>query len=200
MIVAHVGCLSFFFGCSTARVITATNIKWQGDLATEGFLADDRVDFVHEIPVLAQVILGILTSLTKAQIAIGKESAALGNDFELGGKIKYIAGFGNAFVEHDIELGGAERRRNFVLDNFDAGAIADDFIANFDGLDAAHIETNGSIEFERLTAGGGFGVAEHDADLLAELVGEDDGGFGFVGGAWEVAGRLGHETGLHAHG
>jgi hypothetical protein len=67
-------------------------------------------------------------------------------------------------------------------------------------LDAAHIEAQGGVELERLTACGGFGVAEHDADLLAELVGENDGGLGLVDGAGEFAERLRHKTGLHTHG
>jgi hypothetical protein len=86
------------------------------------------------------------------------------------------------------------------LTTFDAGAVTDDFVAHFDGLDAAHVETHGGIELERLAAGGGLGVAEHDADLLAQLVGKDDCGLGLVDGAGELAERLRHQTGLHTHG
>ena len=53
---------------------------------------------------------------------------------------------------------------------------------------------------KRHAAGGGFRVAEHHADLLAQLVGEDDRGLGLVDGAGQLAQRLGHQAGLHAHG
>ena len=48
-------------------------------------------------------------------------------------------------------------------------------------------------------AGGGFGVAEHDADLLADLVDEDEAGARLRDGSGELAQRLGHEAGLQAH-
>ena len=199
MIVALWGCLCFVIRGS-AGVFASAYIERQGDLAAEGFLANDCVDLIHEIKVLAQVILGVLTSLTDADITVGEEGAAFGNDFELGGEVEDITGFGDAFVEHDIELGSAEGRRDFILNHLDAGAIADDFVANFDGLNAAHIETDRGIELECLTTGGGFRVAEHDADLLAELIGEDDSGFGLVDRAGKFAQRLRHKAGLHTHG
>ena len=118
----------------------------------------------------------------------------------MGGEVEQVAGFGNAFVEHDVELGGAEGRRDFVFDDAHAGAVADDFVADFDGLDAAHVEAHGGVELERVAAGGGLGVAEHDADLLAQLVGENDGGLGLVDGAAQFAERLAHEARLDAHG
>ena len=80
---------------------------------------------------------------------------------------------GDAFVVHDVELGGAEGRGDLVLDHTHAGAVADDLGAELDGLDAAHIQAHRGVELERHAAGGGLGVAEHDADLLAQLVGED---------------------------
>ena len=159
-----------------------------------------RSSLVRHLHILAQEVFGVLASLTEADIAIGEEGAALLNDLEFGGEIEDIADSGDAFVEHDVELGGAEGGRDLVLDDLDAGAIADDFVADLDGLDAAHIEPDGSIEFERITAGGGFRVAEHDADLRAQLVGEDDRGLGLVDGAGKFAKRLRHEAGLHTHG
>ena len=37
----------------------------------------------------------------------------------------------------------------------------------------AHVKAYGSIELERAAAGGGFGIAEHYANLFAQLVYED---------------------------
>ncbi len=121
------------------------------------------------------------------------------NDFEFCGEVEHISGSGDAFIEHDIELRGAEGRRNFVFNNLDTGAIADDFITHFDRLDAAHIEPNGGVELKGIPSGGGLGVAEHHTDFLAKLVGEDDSGLGLVDGAGKLAKRLRHEPCLHAH-
>ena len=59
-------------------------------------------------------------------------------------------------------------------------AIANDFRADFDGLNAPHVEPNGGVKFDRLTAGGGFRIAEHHADLLAQSIGKDYSGFRLV--------------------
>ncbi len=55
------------------------------------------------------------------------------------------------------------------------------------------------VELERVAAGGGLGVAEHHADLHADLVDEDDAGLALGDGAGELAQRLAHQAGLHAH-
>ena len=69
-----------------------------------------------------------------------------------------------------------EGRGDLVLDNLDARAIADDLTLLFDLLGAADVHAHGSEELESTAAGRGLGVAEHDTDLLAELVDEDAGG------------------------
>ena len=65
---------------------------------------------------------------------------------------------------------------------------------------AADVNADAGVELQRLAAGRGFGVAEHDADLLAQLVGEDAGGLGLGQNGGELAQRLAHQAGLHAHG
>ena len=61
-----------------------------------------------------------LRVLTEADVAVGVEGAALGDDVEAGGQVDQVAGAGDAFVVHDVELGGAEGRGDLVLDHFDA--------------------------------------------------------------------------------
>ena len=106
---------------------------------------------------------------------------------------------GDAFAEDDVELGLAEGRGDLVLDDLDLGARADDVVAVLDGFDAADLDAHGGVEFEGPAAGGGLGVAEHDADLLADLVDEDEAGARFGDGAGELAQGLGHQAGLQAH-
>ena len=64
------------------------------------------------------------------------------------------------------------------------------------GADAADVEADRGVETECPSAGGGFGGAEHDADFHAELVDEDDGGAGAVGGAAQLAEGSAHEPRL----
>ena len=70
--------------------------------------------------------------------------------------------------------------------------------ALLEALDAAEVDADGAVELERAAAGGRLRVAEDDADLLAQLVDEDDGGAGARDGAGELAQRLRHEARLQA--
>ena len=65
-------------------------------------------------------------------------------------------------------------------------------------LDAADVEPDRGVELERPPAGSDLGVAEHDADLLPELVDEDRGRLGLADGAGQLAQGLAHEPGLEA--
>src|SRR5262249_5607491 len=105
-------------------------------------------------------------------------------------EIDQFAGLGDALAVHDVEFDLLERRRELVLDHFDAGLIADYFVAFLDRTDAADVEAHGSVEFERMAAGCGFRRAIHDADLHADLVDEDHHGVGAIDRGGEVAQRL----------
>src|SRR3546814_14464808 len=85
-----------------------------------------------------------------------------------------------------------------VLHHLDAGRVADDVFTDFDSAGAADIETHRCIEFERVAAGRGFGVAVHHADLHAQLVDEDNERFRFVDRAVKLAERLRPQSGLKA--
>ena len=55
-----------------------------------------------------------------------------------------------------------------------SGAVAgDDAIGLLDRADAADVDAHAGVEFQRLAAGRRLGVAEHHADLFADLVGEN---------------------------
>ena len=56
----------------------------------------------------------------------------------------------------------------------------------------------GGVELERVAAGGGLRVAEHHADLHADLVDEDHQRVGTLDVAGELAQRLGHQARLQA--
>ena len=80
---------------------------------------------------------------------------------------------GDAGAEVDVELRLLERRRDLVLHDLDAHAVADRLDAFLQRLDAADVEAHRRVELQRAAARGRLGVAEHDADLLAQLVRED---------------------------
>ena len=94
--------------------------------------------------------------------------------------------------------GLAKRRRDLVLDDLDARLVADDFLAALDRADAADVEPHRGIELERVAAGRRLRVAEHDADLHADLVDEDHQRVGALDVAGELAQRLAHQPRLQA--
>ena len=80
----------------------------------------------------------------------------------------------DALAVEDVEQRLAKRRRHLVLHDLDARLVADDFVAPLDRADAADVEPHRRVELERVAARGGFGIAEHHADLHPDLVDEDD--------------------------
>ena len=66
-------------------------------------------------------------------------------------------------------------------------------------LDAANIQAHAGVELERHAARRRLRVAEHDADLLAQLVGEDQAGVAGLDDAGQLAQRLAHQPRLQAH-
>ena len=57
-------------------------------------------------------------------------------------QIDDLAEAANTVAIKNLKFSLFERRRNLVLDDFDARLIADDLVAFLDGADTANIETN----------------------------------------------------------
>src|SRR5271157_4560707 len=144
----------------------------RGGLRQARSIADLALDVVGHLGVLAQELAGRGAALTEALVVVAEEGAALVHDVGGDAEVEQRAFARDAGAVHDVELGRLEGRRDLVLGDLDAHPVADRFGALFERLDAADVEADGGVELERLAAGGRFGVAEHDADLLAELVGE----------------------------
>ena len=90
---------------------------------------------------------------------------------------------------------------DLVFDDLDLGAVAGDgAVGGLDLADAADIDADGGEELEGAAAGGGFRVAEHDADFLADLVGEDADGAGLGDEGGEFAHGGAHQAGLGTDG
>ncbi len=127
-----------------------------------------------------QIILGGFPSLAETLILVGIEGAAFLDYLERGGKVENVAGLGNTLVVHDVKFSRTEGSGNFVFHHAHTHAVANDFSANLDGLHPANVKTNRSVELQRHTASGRFGVAVHRSYFLAQLVSEDHGGLGLV--------------------
>jgi hypothetical protein len=62
--------------------------------------------------------------------------------FGLGRQVEQVAAAADALAEQDVELGLAEGRGQLVLDDLDAGAVADHHFADLDGADATDVEAD----------------------------------------------------------
>jgi hypothetical protein len=83
-------------------------------------------------------------------------------------------------IVEDFEFGLGEGRRNFILDNLDLDGVADGVAGGvFERVAPANVDADAGVKLEGLAARSRFRVAKHDANLLAQLIGEDAGGFGF---------------------
>ena len=126
-----------------------------------------------DLGMLLEIRLGVLAPLADALAVVGEPRAGFLDHAGAHAEVEQLAGLGDALAVHDVELDHPERRRHLVLDHLDPGLVADHLVAVLDLADAADVEAHRGVELERVAAGRGLGIAEHHADLLADLVGED---------------------------
>ena len=161
------------------------------------FAARTLFSISNAIAALARRILPrIVLALTDAVAAVAVPRARLLDDIELRAQIEDLALAGDAFAIKDVEARLLERRRNLVLDDLDFGLGADHFLALLDRSDAPDVEPHGGVELQRVAAGRRFRVAEHHADLHADLVDEDDEAVRALDRSGELAQRLRHQARL----
>ena len=140
----------------------------------------------------------VLAALAEPFVAEAEVRARLRDDLALDARVEDGALPRDPLAVDDVELGLLEGRGDLVLRDLDADAVADRLDAVLERLDAADVEAHRGVELERPAARRGLGVAEHDADLLAQLVREDADRLGAVERAGELAERLRHQPGLQA--
>src|SRR5213594_1462641 len=162
-------------------------------------LAHPGLDLRRDLGMLAQEVARVLAALADAIAAESVPGAGLLDDALLGRDVDQLSLLGDAGAVQDVELRLAERRRHLVLHHLHLGAAADHLVAVLDGAEAADVEPDRGVELERVAAGGGLRVAEHDTDLHADLVDEDDDRPRLGDGARQLAERLRHEPRLQAH-
>src|SRR5437763_4124604 len=169
-------------------------------VAVDADLGEDALgDLHHDLRVLAQEGLGVLTALTELLAFVGEPRPRLLDDAEIDTDVEQRTFAADALPIHDVELRLTERRRHLVLHDLDARAIADDLGGVLDRLDAADVEPHRRIELQRAPTRRGFGRAEHHTDFFAQLVDEDADGVRLVEVGGELAQCLRDEPGLQTH-
>src|SRR6476469_4717337 len=156
------------------------------------------LDLRHHGRVVAQVPLRVLTSLPALLAVVAVPRARLLDDPVLRTDVDEERGVRDALGVHDVELRLLERRRDLVLHDLHPDVRADHVLLLLHRADAPDVEPQRRVELERLSAGRRLRVAEHDADLLAQLVAEDHRGLRARNGASQLPERLTHEARLEA--
>src|ERR1700712_864333 len=141
-----------------------------------GLLAYALLDGGGHLRMVTQELLGILASLPDPLAVEAEPGAGLLPDVRLPAEIDQLAHLADALTVHDVELDLPERRRHLVLDHLDACLVADDLVALLDLADASYVQPDRGIELQRIAARRRLRAAEHDTDLRAYLVEEDQHG------------------------
>src|ERR1035441_144168 len=162
-------------------------------------LAQFRVDAREHVLVLLQEATHILAALPDALALEAVPGAALVHDAVGHGQVQRIALARDAFAVQNVELGVAERRGHLVLHDLYLGPRPDTDIALFYRANPANVDAHRRVELQRLAAGRGLRVAEHDADLLADLVNKDEGGARLRHRTGQLAQGLAHQPRLQTH-
>ena len=160
---------------------------------------DLGLHIVSHFGMILEVLLGGITALAQALFAHIEPGARLLDKAKLQAHVHQLADLGDALAVHNIELGLLEGRCDLVLDHLGAGAAADEGGAVFQMFHPADLNAHGGVELQGTAAGGGFGVAVHDADLFAQLVDKNDHAVALGDGTGQLAQGLAHQTGLQAH-
>src|SRR3989338_9541196 len=156
-------------------------------------------DFVKDFGVGAQEFFGGFAALSDFFALVFVPGAASFDHTVSGGQIQDITSFRNTFVVHDVELGFAKRRRHFVLNNLNSDTTANHFFGSFYLRDAPDVHTHRRVKLQGLAAGGRLRIAEHNANLHAQLVDEHDCALGATNNAGQFAHGLTHQPSLQTH-
>ena len=143
-----------------------------------------------------QPFSGCCLALTDLVALIGVPSTGLVEDVHISTDVDDFTFAGNALAVDDLEFGLFERRRNFVLNNFHAGFVTQDFIALLDAAGTTNIHTDRGVELKCVTAGRCFRRTVNHTDLLTNLVNEDHQSVGLLDAGSELTECLAHQTSL----
>src|SRR5580765_5237996 len=127
---------------------------------------DAGQDLLDDVRVLFEERGRVLAALAEPLVAVAEVRARLLDDLPLERRVEDRALPGNSLAVDDVELGLLERRRDLVLRDLDADAVADRLDAVLQRLDAADVEADRRVELQRASAWCCLRRAEHHAYLL----------------------------------
>ena len=104
-------------------------------------LTQFRIDARERVLVLLQVAANIFTALPNALALVAVSRARLVDDIVQNREVQHIAFARDSLAVKNVELGIAEWRRHFILDDLDLGARADDNIAFLHCTNTPNINT-----------------------------------------------------------
>src|SRR5207302_1569687 len=97
-----------------------------------GAAADRVFDAPGDVGIFLEIDFGVLAALSDAHAVIAEPGARFLDQAGLDPEVEDLADLRNPFAVHDVELDLLERRRDLVLDHFDARRVADDIVAVLD--------------------------------------------------------------------
>ncbi len=121
---------------------------------------------------------------------------ALEDDPSLHAEVEELALLADTVVVDDVELDLPERGRHLVLHHGDLGAVAHHLVTGLQLADPPDVEAHGAVELQRAAPRRRLRAAEHHADLLADLVDEDDHAVGLGDRPGQLPQSLAHEAGM----
>src|SRR5260370_645336 len=189
-------CASYWWRRRWLASLDHRQLRRAGD--AEG-AANLPLDLAEEIGVLLDEELGVLAALTEAHVTVREPGPRLLDDLVLDADVDQLAGLGDTLAVADVKLRLAEGRGALVLDDFHLDARADHFFPFLDLIGPADVEPHRGVELQGPAAGRRLRVAEHDSDLLADLVDEDQGGLRLRDDAGQLSQRFRHQARLKAH-
>src|SRR5262245_32806022 len=148
---------------------------------------------------LFEIVFSILSPLADTLAGERVPGAGFFDDPLVGADVDQLAFFGYTAAVQDIKLRFSERWGNLVLHDLDFGTVADDIFSLLHRAGTTNVEAHRGVELERVAAGSGLRVAEHYADLHADLVDEDHQRARARDRAYQLAQCLRHQPGLQAH-
>ncbi len=139
---------------TTSPVTGSTRVPNRRDQA--GILADAQLDRLGDVGVFAQEGSRGVLALAEPLVTVGEVRPALSDDAAVDAQVKQVALVRDSLAVHDVELGLLEWRRDLVLDDLDARAVADALGALLERFDAADVHAHRCVELERAATGSGL--------------------------------------------
>src|SRR5665213_1801026 len=162
-------------------------------------LAKLGIDAREGFLILLEVAAHVFASLPDTFALIAVPRTRLVDDVIHDSEIQGVPLARDALAVKDVELGIAEGCRYLVLHDLHFGPRADDDVALFDSTNAANVDAHGRVELQGFAARRCLWVAKHDANLLANLVDEDQARTRLRDCTCELAQRLRHQPRLQSH-